>query len=74
MYPQGYGELFAPFDVHITIVSPSELLTDIATSEDTNLAFVQLDMEGFVRVFHRIRRIDPIMGGPQDTYLGRTVL
>jgi hypothetical protein len=38
-----------------------------------NLAFVQLDMEGFVRVFHRIRRIDPIMGGPQDAYSGRTV-
>jgi hypothetical protein len=73
MYPQGYGELFAPFDAHITIVSPSELLTDVATSEDTNLAFVQLDMEGFVRVFHRIRRIDPIMGGPQDAYSGRTV-
>jgi hypothetical protein len=72
-YPQGYGELFAPFDAHNAPVGPAELLTEVSTSEDTYLAFVQLDSEGFVRVYHRLRRMDPIMGGPQDAYSGKII-
>jgi hypothetical protein len=72
-YPQGYNELFAPFDAHNTSLSPGDLLTEVATSADTFLAFVQLDTEGLVRVFHCIRRMETFLGGPQDTYSGKTV-
>jgi hypothetical protein len=72
-YPQGYEELFAPFDAHTNCTSPGELLTEVATSEDTYLAFVQLDTDGIIRVFHRLRRMDPIMGGPKDAYSGKTI-
>jgi hypothetical protein len=72
-YPQGYEELFAPFSAHTNRTSPGELLTEVATSEDTYLAFMQLDTDGIIRVFHRLRRMDSIMGGPQDAYSGKTI-
>jgi hypothetical protein len=62
-YPQGYGELFAPFDAHNASVGPAELLTEVSTSEDTFLAFMQLDAEGVIRIYHRLRRMDTILGG-----------
>lgn len=72
-YPHGYGELFAPFDAHNAPVGPADLLAEVATSEDTYLAFVQLDAEGVVRVYHRLRRMDSILGAPQDAYSGKTI-
>jgi hypothetical protein len=72
-YPQGYGEHFASFDAHIAPEGPAELLTEVSTSEDTYLAFMQLDAEGFVHVYHRLRRMDTIMGGPLDAYSGKTI-
>jgi hypothetical protein len=34
---------------------------------------VQLDAEGFVRVYHRLCRMDSIMGAPLDAYSGKTI-
>jgi hypothetical protein len=35
MYPQGYGELFAPFDAHITIVAPARKENLVAQGNPT---------------------------------------
>jgi hypothetical protein len=66
-YVQGYNERFAPFSTHNASLSPTDLLMEVATSADTFLAFVQLDTEGLVCVFHRIRCIETFLGGPQDS-------
>jgi hypothetical protein len=37
------------------------------------LAFVQLDADGIICMFHCLCCMDPIMGGPQDAYSGKTI-
>jgi hypothetical protein len=73
-YPQGFGELFAPFYVHNAPVGLAELFTEVSTSEDTFLAFVQLDAKGFVCVYHQLRLMYTIIGCSQDAYSGKTIV
>jgi hypothetical protein len=73
-YVQGYNERFAPFSTHNASLSPTDLLMEVATSADTFLAFVQLDTEGLVCVFHRIRCIETFLGGTPKMHLSVLIL